>query len=89
MDGRLVPGRLAAPVVRAWKFDTALQSQDTAIACWQDVLGRLPLPSSNITEPVERFFGRVSCLVSPLGIEPSRLTGRAQEIAGPGIGSPS
>ncbi len=68
--------------MKAWKFDTALQSQETAIASWQDVLGRLSLPSSNIIEPAGRLYGRVSCLVSPLGIELARLTGSAQEISG-------
>jgi len=68
--------------MKAWKFDTASQSSDGALASWQDVLGRLSLPSSNIAEPVETFFGRVSCLVSPLGIELSRLTGSPQDISG-------
>ena len=74
-----------AAETRIWKFDTGLPPGPRAVGAaqtWQDVLHRLYLPSSRPLGSDGDAFGRVSCLVSPLGIEIARLDGSPQEIHG-------
>lgn len=72
--------------MKAWKFDVAQQVNGRdggeRVRAWQDVLARLSLPSARPLNRQENFFGRVSCLVSPLGIEMARIDAAAQEISG-------
>jgi len=78
--------------MKAWKFDVAqhVNARDPAetFHLWQDVLTRLSLPSSRPLMAPEDFFGRVTCLVSPLGIEMARIDAAAQEISGRYIRQP-
>ncbi len=73
--------------MKAWKFDIALQATildaDERLGLWQDVLGRLSLPASRpLAGGAGGIVGRVTCLVSPLGIEMARLDASPQEISG-------
>ena len=72
--------------MKAWKFDVGQQAdgRDPAerLRLWQDVLARLSLPSSRPLGADGDVFGRVTCLVSPLGIEMARLDAGPQEISG-------
>ena len=72
--------------MKAWKFDVALQADvrdDTdRLRLWQDVLARLCLPASRPLKASGDVSGRVTCLVSPLGIEMARLDAGPQEISG-------
>lgn len=78
--------------MKAWKFDVAqhMNACDPAetFHLWQDVLTRLSLPSSRPLMAPADFFGRVTCLVSPLGIEMARIDAAAQEISGRYIRQP-
>lgn len=78
--------------MKAWKFDVAqhMNARDPAetFHLWQDVLTRLSLPSSRPLMAPADFFGRVTCLVSPLGIEMARIDAAAQEISGRYIRQP-
>ncbi|MGI4744663.1 MAG: helix-turn-helix domain-containing protein [Janthinobacterium lividum] len=78
--------------MKAWKFDVAqhVNARDPAetFHLWQDVLTRLSLPSSRPLMAPADFFGRVTCLVSPLGIEMARIDAAAQEISGRYIRQP-
>ncbi len=69
--------------MKAWKYDVGVErAAPPGPSLWQDVLGRLCLPASRLLGAPEDFFGRVSCLVSPLGIEMARIDASAQEISG-------
>ena len=68
--------------MQAWKFDLAQQPDQDPATLWQQVLGRLFLPASRPLDPHAGFFGSATRLVSPLGIELTRLTSAPQEIAG-------
>ncbi len=48
---------------------------------WRDAMRRLCLPIGEIPDFGD-FFGNLSCLISPLGIEFSLIEGGAQEISG-------
>jgi len=67
--------------MQTWKFNTDTIAASEQHAAWCTAMGRLNLPVGTIAKSSE-FFGAVSCLVSPLGIEFARVDSAAQEIAG-------
>ncbi len=54
---------------------------------WRDAMRRLCLPIGEIGE--EEFYGSLSCLISPLGIEFALIEGGAQEISGRYLDQPA
>ncbi|MFT8710860.1 helix-turn-helix transcriptional regulator [Komagataeibacter rhaeticus] len=68
--------------MQAWKFNLAQQPDQDPATLWQEVMARLFLPAARPLEPQTGFFGSATRLVSPLGIELTRLTSAPQQIAG-------
>lgn len=67
--------------MQTWTFSTHQLPIERRFEAWQQALQRLNLPVGKLDADQE-FFGDISCLTSPLGIEFARVTSSAQEIAG-------
>lgn len=65
----------------SWTFKTDDIAPADRLGAWQQAMERLKLPVSSVAEP-DKISGRVTCLVSPLGIELARVSGTPQEVAG-------
>lgn len=65
----------------SWTFTTDDMAPADRPDAWRKAMERLKLPVSSIADP-DHMSGRVTCLVSPLGIELARVSGTPQEIAG-------
>lgn len=72
--------RRSAPL-RAWTFDTETLGPETRRTGWSETLEKLRLPLGKLAD-AEPFFGRVSTLGSPLGMDFALISGSAQEISG-------
>ncbi|GBQ18688.1 AraC family transcriptional regulator [Gluconacetobacter sacchari DSM 12717] len=77
--------------VQPWTFDLAQHTDRPAEVLWRQTLARLSLPEATPlpASPAghgglasRRFAGRVTQVVTPLGIEITRLDGSPQRIAG-------
>jgi AraC-like DNA-binding protein len=67
--------------MKSWKCSIeSYQDADNAQA-WQQALQQISLPSSQVRDQIG-FHGNVSSIVSPLGIEFSRVSSSAQVISG-------
>lgn len=67
--------------MKAWKCSTEQVSGGDRERVWQDALHQISLPGSCLADRAG-FFGEVSSVVSPLGIEFSRVSSSAQTISG-------
>jgi len=67
--------------MKAWKFTTDAFLGDGKRVAWLNAMRRLCLPIDNISE-TDHFYGEVSCIVSPLGIEFARVYADPLEISG-------
>jgi len=67
--------------MKAWQLNTETFSPEKRRDVWRDAMRRLCLPIGEIPETGD-FRGKLSCLVSPLGIEFALVEGGAQEISG-------
>jgi AraC-like DNA-binding protein len=81
-------GAWSSPPLRAWTFDTESLAPDTRRVGWSETLEKLRLPQGRLGE-AEPFFGRVSTLGSPLGMDFALMTGSAQEISGRNANQPA
>ncbi|WP_245949052.1 helix-turn-helix domain-containing protein [Gluconacetobacter liquefaciens] len=77
--------------MQPWTFDLADHADQPAATVWRQALARLSLPEAILfpptdterhAEPHQRTIGRVTQVITPLGIEITRLTGSPQRIAG-------
>lgn len=80
--------RQSAPPLRAWTFDTQSLAPDDRRAGWSEILAKLRLPQGSLGD-AEPFFGRVSTLGSPLGMDFALVTGSPQEISGRNSNQPA
>ena len=67
--------------MKSWKCSTDSFSGDDRERVWRDALQQISLPSTRLQERSE-FHGDVSSVVSPLGIELSRVSSSAQILSG-------
>ncbi|NOZ66356.1 MAG: helix-turn-helix domain-containing protein [Alphaproteobacteria bacterium] len=67
--------------MKAWNFTTDAFLGDEKQAAWLNAMRRLCLPINNISK-TDHFYGAVSCIVSPLGIEFARVDAEPLEISG-------
>ncbi|HEX4270125.1 MAG TPA: helix-turn-helix domain-containing protein [Rhizomicrobium sp.] len=67
--------------MNTWQFSTTGLAKAKRWDAWQGAMAQLHLPSGK-TAGGEDFFGTVSCLVSPMGIEFARIDSRAQTMSG-------
>lgn len=67
--------------MKHWKYSTDLCEAGHHEGTWDDALRQIALPSSQVRDDAP-FHGDVSSVVSPLGIEFSRVTASAQTISG-------
>lgn len=67
--------------MRTWNFSTKNLDPERKYEAWKEALYRLHLPVGEIGAG-EEFFGHISCLTSPLGMEFARVSSAAQEISG-------
>ena len=67
--------------MKAWQFTTETLPAADRPDAWRQALGQLCLPVARLAEKSD-FQGRVSCLVSPMGMEFARVTSGPQQISG-------
>jgi len=67
--------------MQTWQFSTAGIPQARRWIAWRDAMEKLHLPIGK-TRSSDDFYGAVSCLVSPMGIEFARVDSEAQTISG-------
>lgn len=67
--------------MKSWKFTTGLSQEERGEQAWSEALQQICLPAASLRDRVG-FFGEVSSIVSPLGIEFSRVSSSAQTISG-------
>jgi AraC-like DNA-binding protein len=67
--------------MKMWKCSTDAYSGEERERAWQEALRQISLPSSRLQDQAG-FHGDVSSVVSPLGIEFSRVSSSAQTISG-------
>ena len=67
--------------MKSWKCSTDLYSGADRERVWQEALHQISLPSTHLQDE-SGFHGDVSSLVSPLGIEFSRVSSSAQILSG-------
>lgn len=67
--------------MKAWKFTTEAFSGAEKQAAWLNAMERLCLPIGKISK-TDHFYGAVSCIVSPLGIEFARVDAEPLDICG-------
>jgi AraC-like DNA-binding protein len=67
--------------MNTWQFSTESVPKAQRWDDWQEAMARLRLPIGK-TQAHDDFFGVVSCLVSPMGIEFARVSSQAQTITG-------
>jgi AraC-like DNA-binding protein len=67
--------------MNTWQFSTENVPKAQRWDAWQEAMGRLHLPIGKTRAP-DDFYGVVSCLVSPMGIEFARVDSQAQTITG-------
>lgn len=67
--------------MKSWKFTTGMSQDRMGEQAWCDALQQISLPTASLRDQGS-FFGEVSNIVSPLGIEFSRITSSAQTISG-------
>ena len=68
-------------VMNAWQFSTASLPEARRRDAWRDAMQKLHLPIGK-TFGSGNFYGSVSCLVSPMGIEFARINSESQTISG-------
>jgi AraC-binding-like domain len=73
--------------MRSWKCSTELVSGGDRERVWQDALRQICLPTTRLQDR-SGFSGQVSNVVSPLGIELSRVSSSAQTLSGACSSSP-
>jgi AraC-like DNA-binding protein len=73
--------------MRSWKCSTELVSGGDRERVWQDALRQISLPTTRLQDR-SGFSGKVSNVVSPLGIELSRVSSSAQTLSGACASSP-
>jgi AraC-like DNA-binding protein len=80
---KLAPNRAEAPVdpMKAWRFSTGTLPADARRQAWREALKRLRLPLGD-PPACEPFYGSVSCLISPLGMDFAVMAASAQDISG-------
>lgn len=67
--------------MQSWKCSTESVRRDERESVWQAALNHIALPSSRVRD-VSRFHGQVTSVISPRGIEFSRVSAGAQTIYG-------
>lgn len=73
--------------MKTWKFTTGLFGNEGGEQAWSEALQQISLPAASLSDRLG-FFGEVSNVVSPLGIEFSRVSSSAQTISGACISRP-
>jgi len=73
--------------MKSWKCSTELVSGGDRERFWQDALRQISLPTARL-EDRAGFSGQVSNVISPLGIELSRVSSSAQTLSGACLSSP-
>ena len=73
--------------MKAWKCSTELVNGGDRERVWQDALRQICLPTTRLQDR-SGFSGQVSNVVSPLGIELSRVSSSAQTLSGACSSSP-
>ncbi|GAN55775.1 helix-turn-helix domain-containing protein [Tanticharoenia sakaeratensis] len=68
--------------MQPWTFDVADHPDRPPGLVWRETLARLSLPEATPVAGPGRFAGRAMQVISPLGIEITRLDGSPQRIAG-------
>ncbi|HET7335102.1 MAG TPA: helix-turn-helix transcriptional regulator [Rhizomicrobium sp.] len=67
--------------MKSWKFTTGLHTGSDSEQAWSQALEHICLPATSVRDRLG-FFGEVSSIISPLGIEFSRVSSSAQTISG-------
>jgi len=73
--------------MKSWKCSTDLVSSSQRERVWQEALQQISLPASSLQDRAS-FHGDVMNVVSPLGIEFSRVSSSAQTISGACLSNP-
>lgn len=72
--------------MKAWQFSTEAYAKSDRLAAWHNALAKLTMVSSNLRE--DEFYGIISAVASPMGIEFARITSTPQSITGLGKKEP-
>jgi len=67
--------------MKSWKCSTDLFGDEDRERVWGDALQQISLPATRLQDPLG-FHGHVSSIVSPLGIEFSRVSSSPQTLSG-------
>ena len=67
--------------MKSWKYSTNSAKGDDRLSAWGDALRHISLPDTRLQDQ-SGFHGDVSSIVSPLGIELSRVASSAQTLTG-------
>jgi AraC-like DNA-binding protein len=75
------------PADKAWRFTTDAIDPPGRLGAWREVMTRLRLPlgeppDDDASCPKEGFWGDVSCIVSPLGMDFAVMSASPQTISG-------
>jgi AraC-like DNA-binding protein len=73
--------------MKAWKYSTDLVKGDERERVWGEALHQISLPATSVHDR-SGFHGDVSSIVSPLGIEFSRVSSSAQTLSGACLSRP-
>ncbi|MEM6913613.1 MAG: helix-turn-helix domain-containing protein [Pseudomonadota bacterium] len=68
--------------MKAWTLSTDSYPEKDQRGVWLDAMQQLCLPVTDLRNDETAFHGRVSCLVSPLGMEFALLEGEAMTLSG-------
>jgi AraC-like DNA-binding protein len=71
--------------MKSWKCSTESFSNGDRVRVWRETLQQISLPATRLQDD-EGFYGDVSSLTSPLGIEFSRVSSSAQTLSGVCVG---
>lgn len=73
--------------MKSWTCSTDVVSGGERERVWQDALRQISLPATSLQDRAS-FSGEVSNIISPLGIEISRVSSSAQTLSGACLSSP-
>ena len=73
--------------MKSWTCSTDVVTGGERERVWQDALRQISLPATSLQDRAS-FSGEVSNIISPLGIEISRVSSSAQTLSGACLSSP-
>lgn len=73
--------------MKSWKCSTRSVDDNDRERVWHEALRQISLPSTRLQDQ-DGFYGDVSSVVSPLGIEFSRVSSSAQTLSGACVNTP-